>query len=125
MDYRSVLLNTLEPGDDEVIVQVSYDELQEMCDKPRKTCLKTRPGQNEMVDLPFEQQEHITHYFTGLKARLAEYGFADSMPLSRFLDIVHQNIIVPVETDEDGAIRGLDDATLEMMPHEEKNLYDR
>lgn len=118
MSYKKNLLTELSIEDQ--LVRVDIDDI--LARKyPKRTNAYTQINDVvENVDL-----NDIVIQFLGMKSALCEHGFMDGMQMFDLMQIIKKNF-VEYETFEDkGNDDNGDDAGYEMMPLEEKFMYDK
>lgn len=122
MDYKGNLL--FEQSEEEKLVPIDIRDITtRLTKKTRKTTSKNFSEVIENIDL-----NDIVRHFLGVKSYLNEHGFMDTMQMSDLTKIMKDNFI-EYETLEESAGEdyNFDDMSggYEMMPLEEKCLYDK
>jgi hypothetical protein len=121
MDYKGILTHTLDVTGNSELVKVTYDELNAMfrADRP-----KTTP--RDELELNVESIEVITEWFSRIKTYVSEFGFMDTSDVGDFFAIMRKNTIKRVEDTNEYDVNVHDDASAyELLPHEERCLYER
>ena len=121
MDYKGILTHKLDDKGNSELVKVTYDELNAMfhTDLPKRT-------PRDELGLNVESIEVITEWFSRIKTYVSEFGFMDTSDVGDFFAIMRKNTIKKVEDTNEYDVNVYDDSsTCELLPHEERCLYER
>lgn len=132
MDYKSVLIHKTVDNDDEFI-SITWQDLEYITSSDKQNSKRFNQTDNTFTELPSSSYDNIVAYYTSLTKHLEEYGFFDKATAKGFLSIVQKHMLNPIDIHDEGrygchesdeiAIGNINSA--ELLPHEERCLYEK